>query len=98
MNLDHYKKIVRPLLTEKTHELKDAQNKVAFEVDPRATKIQAKEAIEQIFNVKVAAINSIVMRGKPKRIGRFMGLRKNWKKIYVSLREGHTIDFMADGV
>ena len=57
-----------------------------------ANKIQIKSAVEKLFGVRVEKVNTLVMRGKVKRVGRFVGKRANWKKAVVTLREGDFID------
>lgn len=84
--------IRRPVVTEKGTVLKE-QNKYFFEVDRRANKVEIKQAVESLFNVKVAAIHTVSMRGKVKRLGRFAGRTSDWKKAIVTLREGHSIEF-----
>jgi len=98
MQSDIYLRIVRPILTEKSHDLTDLHNKVVFEVDPNANVLEVKKAIEQIFKVKVIKINSMNFRGKIKRIGRFAGQRRNWKKVIATLKEGDAINFFLEGV
>lgn len=84
--------IKRPLyLTEKSTTLQTA-SKYLFEVDPRANKIQIKAAVEELFKVTVSDVNTLVVRGKPKRMGRRMGKTRNWKKAFVTLSEG-TIEY-----
>lgn len=87
--------IRRPLLTEKVMELKEAQGFVAFEVDPRANKMQVKDAVESQFKgAKVAEVRIARMHGKVRRQGRFVGRRKDWKKAYVRLAaDSKPIDF-----
>lgn len=81
--------IVRPLITEKSTELRDEKNVVAFEVDRRANKIQVKDAVEAQFkNVKVADVRISNVHGKVRRQGRFVGRRPDWKKAYVRLASG----------
>ena len=82
----------RPVVTEKGTALKE-QNKYLFEVDRRANKVQIRQAIEVLFNVKVAAVHTAAMRGRMKRLGRFVGRTSDWKKAIVTLREGHSIEF-----
>ncbi|HVS62449.1 MAG TPA: 50S ribosomal protein L23 [Thermoanaerobaculia bacterium] len=87
--------IRRPLISEKSTELRDARNVIAFEVHPDATKIDIRRAVETQFkkdNVKVASVRVTNVRGKMRRQGRFVGKRPNWKKAYVRLSEG-TIEF-----
>jgi large subunit ribosomal protein L23 len=85
--------IVRPLMTEKIANLQENENKVAFEVDRSANKIEIRRAVENKFNVKVKKVATINMKGKVKRLGRFEGRRSHWKKAIVTLREGFNIDF-----
>jgi large subunit ribosomal protein L23 len=85
--------IKRPLITEKMTGLRE-HNQVAFEVDRRAGKEAIKKAVEQLFKVTVAGVNTSIMRGKLKRVGRHSGYRANWKKAIVTLKEGQTIDFV----
>ncbi len=84
--------IRRPTVTEKGTALKE-QNKYCFEVDRRANKIEVKRAVEVLFNVKVAAVHTVAMRGRVKRVGRFSGRTPDWKKAIVTLKEGHSIAF-----
>jgi large subunit ribosomal protein L23 len=80
--------IRRPLITEKSTELRDDKNVIAFEVDRRANKIDVKRAVEAQFKVKVAEVRIANVHGKTRRQGRFVGQRPDWKKAYVRLREG----------
>ncbi|GMV39254.1 MAG: 50S ribosomal protein L23 [Myxococcales bacterium] len=88
-----YKVLRRPHITEKANDLKDANNEYVFEVSTDANKIQVRQAIESLFNVKVSEVRTSIVRGKNKRVGRFIGRRPNWKKAFVTLKEGHAIDF-----
>jgi len=88
--------IKRPVaLTEKAIRLKEA-NKVIFEVALSANKLEIKSAVETLFNVKVADVNTIVQRGKIKRMGRGLAKRPNYKKAVVTLREGNDIQFFDE--
>ncbi len=79
----------RPLITEKSTELRDDRNIVAFVVDSRANKIEVRRAVETQFQgVKVAEVRIVNMHGKVRRQGRFVGRRPDWKKAYVRLAEG----------
>ncbi len=87
-----YHSIIRyPSITEKNTQLRTAQNKYVFEVLPKATKPQIKEAVEKLFGVKVLAVNTMVVKGKLKRQGRTSGYRSDWKKAIVKLAAGQTI-------
>jgi large subunit ribosomal protein L23 len=86
--------IKRPLmLTEKGNLLRETQNQFFFEVDRRANKIQIKQAVEQLFNVKVTDVRTLIVRGHMRRMGRGYAKTKNWKKAIVSVKEGDTIEF-----
>ncbi|MEA3230503.1 MAG: 50S ribosomal protein L23 [Thermodesulfobacteriota bacterium] len=85
--------IRRPLITEKTTIQKDEFNQVSFEVAPRANRIEIKRAIEDVFNVRVATVRTMQIRGKQKRRGRILGRRRNWKKAVVTLMPGERIEF-----
>ena len=88
--------IKRPIaLTEKSARLRE-HNQVVFEVDRRANKIQIREAVEAMFDVKVTDVNTLVQRGKPRRIGRRWLKRPNWKKAVVTLRPGDDIQFFDE--
>jgi large subunit ribosomal protein L23 len=91
MNL--YDVIKKPLLTEKTTLEKDNKNVVSFVVASDANKIEIKEAVQQLFKVEVTRVHTVVVPGKFKRVGKTSGKRSNWKKAYVTLKEGSNIDF-----
>ncbi len=88
MKKDPYKIILRPVITEKSSWLKEKNREVCFEVDPRANKIEIKEAAEKLFKVKVESVRVLKTKGKKKRVGRNEGWTKDWKKAYVRLKEG----------
>lgn len=83
-----YNIVLRPIITEKSTSLKDANKEVCFEVNPRANKIEIKRAVEQLFKVKVERVRTQSRKGKKRRIGRSEGKKKDWKKAYVKLKEG----------
>ncbi len=85
--------IIKPLNTEKTNIQKEDENKVSFEVARNSNRIYIKNAVETIFNVSVASVNTIQVKGKKKQKGRIVGKRRNWKKAVVTLMPGSTIDF-----
>ena len=89
-----YEVIKRPVLTEKTTLQKELSNQVTFEVDRRANKIEIKDAVERIFKVKVLDVQSMVVRGKTKRVGRSSGKRSDWKKAIVTLKPGEQVPFL----
>ena len=84
--------IVHYLTTEKNTILKEADNVYVFEVARRANKRMVKSAIEQIFGVEVSGVNIAVAPHKPKRLGRFAGRRPGFKKAYVTLKAGDSIE------
>jgi large subunit ribosomal protein L23 len=86
--------VIRPLMTEKSMLLKDAQNSVTFQVLPTANKVEIRQAVEAIFNVKVKDVRTSVTQGKLKRMGRHQGRRPSRKKAVVKLAPGHKIDFV----
>jgi large subunit ribosomal protein L23 len=92
-----YEVLQRPLLTEKGTRLKEEANQYLFRVAPTATKIEIKQAIEQLFKVKVAEVRTLRMQGKVKRMGRFAGRRAGWKKAIVTLKAGQSIE-LYEGV
>src|SRR5579862_7326628 len=101
--------VKRPLLTEKGTKLKESggrsasqlegteegklRAKVLFEVAMDANKIEIRHAVEKLFGVRVSDVHTQIVRGKEKRIGRWVGRRSNWKKAIVTLAEGSAIDF-----
>lgn len=87
--------IRKPLITEKGNLLKEDSGVVTFEVSRDANKIEIKRAIEEAFDVKVKTVNTAVIRGKVKRVGHNLGQRNNWKKAFITLEEGHDIDFFG---
>jgi len=88
MNLDSRKIIIRPVITEKATKEKEENRTMTFEVHPEANKIQIKEAVEEIFKIKVESVRIVKMKGKSRRYRFRVGKTKNWKKAYVKLREG----------
>ncbi|MFC1488691.1 50S ribosomal protein L23 [Thermodesulfobacteriota bacterium] len=88
-----YDVIKRPLITEKTSIQKETSNQLTFEVDPKANRIEIKRAVENIFNVNVAGVRTMQVKGKTKRRGRILGKRRDWKKAIVTLMPGERIDF-----
>jgi large subunit ribosomal protein L23 len=90
--------IRRPLVTEKSTILREEGNVIAFEVDPNANKIQVKSAVEELFKVKVEEVRLFNVRGKMKRMGRFVGKRRDWRKAYVRLKAGEKAPEFVEGV
>jgi len=90
--------IRRPLVTEKSTILREDANIISFEVDPKANKIEVKRAVEELFKVKVEEVRLFNVRGKMKRMGRFAGKRRDWRKAYVRLKEGEKAPEFIEGV
>ncbi len=88
---ESYDIIRRPIITEKAT-LASENNTVAFEVSIKSTKKQIKVAIENLFNVKVGSVNTLIVKGKVKRFRGKLGKRRALKKAYVTLVQGNTID------
>ena len=91
--MNPFQVIKKPLITEKTSLGKDENNLVAFVVDRAATKIEIKQAVERFFKTEVKGVNTLTVAGKKKRFGKHEGKRSNWKKAYVTLKEGSSVDF-----
>ncbi len=85
--------IKRPLLTEKGTLLKEQANQYLFEVAKDANKLEIARAIEAVFRVDVVSVNTISIKGKEKRLGRFVGRTSDRKKAVVTIREGQNIEF-----
>ena len=90
-----YYVVKRPILTEESTILMNAKNQYVFRVDPRANKNQIRDAIEDMFKVKVVSVNTMNYDGKLMRRGRTFGRRPRWKKAVVTLQQGDTIDLMG---
>jgi large subunit ribosomal protein L23 len=83
--------IRKPLITEKGLGVKETEGTLVFEVDPRATKTEVKQAVEALFKVKVAAVRTSNFAGKERRRGKYAGYRPDWKKAYVKLKAGQKL-------
>jgi large subunit ribosomal protein L23 len=89
--------IRRPLITEKTSILREDGRTLVFQVAPGANKIEIKRAVERLLGSKVASVRTALAHGKIKRQGRFAGQRPDWKKAYVTLREGEKLPEFLEG-
>lgn len=89
--MDSYQILVRPVITEK-NTLLNEQGKYVFEVAPEANKIEIKRAVEEVFKVKVSAVNVLRVPGKMRRLGRNSGMTRSWKKAIVTLQPGQRIE------
>jgi len=90
---DMHSVLRRPMVTEKTTIQKEDDNQVVFRVRLDANKIQIREAVERLLEVKVTSVNTSIVRGKIKRMGRKFGKRPNWKKAVVTLAPGEDVEF-----
>jgi large subunit ribosomal protein L23 len=89
--------IRRPIiLTEKANALRESDNQVVFEVARAANKVQIRDAVQKLFKVNVTQVNTMVVRGKQRRMGRGHAKTQNWKKAVVTLKQGDSIDFFAE--
>lgn len=91
--MDSYGIIKRPLMTEKTMLQKEATNQLSFEVDTNSNRVEIRQAVEKIFNVRVIKVRTIQVKGKRKQRGRIEGKCKNWKKAILTLAPGERIEF-----
>ena len=91
MDVEFYDLLRRPIITEKATNASE-NGAVVFEVSMAATKPEIKRAVEELFKVKVKAVNTLIAKGKTKRFKGKMGKRKDVKKAYVMLEDGNTID------
>ena len=90
-NLSHYDTIIAPVITEKST-MASEHNQVVFKVAGTATKPEIKAAVEALFDVRVARVNTLVRKGKTKRFRGITGRQKNFKKAIVTLADGYSID------
>jgi large subunit ribosomal protein L23 len=88
VNKDAYQIIIRPVITEKSTMIKQKNREVCFEVAMDANKTEIKKAVELLFKVKVDCVRTQIKVGKERRMGRNVGMTKNWKKAFVRLKEG----------
>jgi len=92
--MKHYSEIIlAPLITEKGTLVGEQGNQFLFKVASGANKVEIKQAIEEFLEVKVEKVRTSRLLGKTRRVGRHVGRKPSWKKAYVTLSEGDTIDF-----
>lgn len=91
-----YSILLRPLLTERSNALKDSFNQYTFKVALDCNKAEIKRAVEELFKVEVKAVRTSVVPGKTRRMGRYQGVRSDWKKAIVTLKKGHKIDMTQE--
>lgn len=90
--MDYTDIIIAPVITEKSYHLNEKGNVYVFKVVKNANKNQIKKAIEEAFKVNVVKLNTSITKPKEKRVGRYTGQRKTYKKAIVTLKEGQTIE------
>ena len=91
--MNNYRDVIKaPIITEKTATLSQNGRVYTFSVDPRANKTQIKQAVEKLFNVKVENVNTVNVKPKKKRVGRYVGKTNRVKKAIVKLAEGSSIE------
>jgi large subunit ribosomal protein L23 len=90
--MDDHDIVIKPLITEQSTHFANNKNAYSFEVNTMANKIQIKGAVERLYSVKVRDVRTANRKGKPKRRGRFMGKKADWKKAVVVLDEQYHID------
>lgn len=96
MNQERLMKVlIAPHISEKGARIAEANNQLVFRVAKDATKPEIKSAVEMLFEVKVRGVTVANVKGKRKRFGRLQGRRSDWKKAYVTLEQGHGIEFMG---
>lgn len=88
--------ILRPILSEKSAELEAMNNQYTFEVHREANKIEIRKAVEMVFGVRVDKVRTMVVRGELRRVGRFYGKTRQWKKAVVTLHPGDAIDLYGE--
>ncbi len=93
-----YQIIRKPVITEKGLGVKETEATLVFQVAPRATKTEIKEAVQAIFKVKVDSVRTATFQGKERRRGRFAGYRPDWKKAYVRLKKGEKMPEYAQNL
>ena len=93
-----YQILRRPVITEKGLAIKEHQKTLVFQVAPKATKTEIKEAVQSIFKVKVRSVRTATYPGKERRRGKFAGHRPDWKKAYVRLRAGEKMPEYAQNL
>lgn len=96
MNVDRiHQIIIAPVVSEKSSRVAEKRNQAVFKVLPDAQKAEIKLAVEKLFNVKVAGVQTLNVKGKNRRFGQTVGRRSDWKKAYVTLAAGQQIDFVS---
>jgi large subunit ribosomal protein L23 len=96
MNSERITKVILgPVVAEKASRVAESNNQVVLKVLPSANKTEIKQAVEQLFDVKVESVTTTNVKGKIKRTGRILGKRSDWKKAYVTLADGADLNFLG---
>jgi large subunit ribosomal protein L23 len=91
--MSNYRDVIKaPIITEKTSDLAQNKNTITFSVDVKANKTEIKQAVEKIFNVKVESVNTINVKPRKKRVGKYTGMTSRVKKAIVKLKDGSSIE------
>lgn len=90
----YYSVIIKPVISEKSN-MELGNNHYTFMVADKATKVDVRNAVEKLYKVKVAKVNTTIVKGKERRIGKFIGKMPNWKKAVVFLKEGQKIESLV---
>ena len=98
MTKSPYQILQKPIITEKGLGIKENQNTLVFQVAPKATKTEIKQAVQTIFKVKVNSVRTANYPGKERRRGKFTGYRPDWKKAYVRLKAGEKMPEYAQNL
>ena len=98
MTKSPYQILQKPIITEKGLALKEQQRTLCFKVHPDATKAEIRTAVQTVFKVKVASVNTALFPGKQRRRGRTFGYRPEWKKAYIKLRAGEKVPELLENV
>ena len=91
-----YDVIKRPVVTEKSRVQAELNNQIVFAVDPRATKVDIRRAVEKLFGVDVKSVNTMIVAGKRRRTVHGIAKKSNWKKAIVTLAEGQSLSFFQE--
>ncbi|MBZ5543585.1 MAG: 50S ribosomal protein L23 [Acidobacteriia bacterium] len=91
MNKSPYQILKKPVITEKSVDARERARTLCFQVDPHATKVEIREAVQILFKVKVDSVRTAIYHGKTRRRGRTVGRRPDWKKAFVKLQAGEKI-------
>ena len=89
--------IIRPIVTEKASDAENMNNQYTFEVHRQANKIDVRKAVEIVFGVRVEKVNTQVVRGDIRRVGRHYGKTRQWKKAVLTVHPGDSIDLYGEG-